>query len=59
MEMVFRIMKEITVLLVDDLLFMRTAMRDIIERAGMTVAGEAANGLQAVKMYTEKNLMQF
>lgn len=47
-------MKEITVLLVDDLLFMRTAMRDIIERAGMTVAGEAANGLQAVKMYTEK-----
>ncbi len=47
-------MKEITVLLVDDLLFMRTAMRDIIESAGMTVAGEAADGLQAVKMYTEK-----
>ncbi len=46
-------MKKITILLVDDLNFMRTALRDIVETAGMTVAGEASNGLQAVNLYTE------
>ena len=44
-------MKEITVLLVDDLLFMRTALASIVRKAGMIVVGEAANGLEAVKMY--------
>ena len=47
-------MNKITILLVDDLKFMRTALRNIIETAGMTVAGEAPNGLQAVTQYKEK-----
>ena len=47
-------MNKITIFLVDDLKFMRTALRNIIETAGMTVAGEASDGLQAVTLYTEK-----
>ncbi len=47
-------MNKITILLVDDLKFMRTALRNIIETAGMTVAGEAPDGLQAVTQYKEK-----
>ena len=48
-------MNKITILLVDDLKFMRTALRNIVEASGMTVAGEASDGLQAVTLYTEKN----
>ncbi len=47
-------MNKITILLVDDLKFMRTALRNIIETAGMTIAGEAPDGLQAVTQYKEK-----
>ncbi len=47
-------MKKITILLVDDLVFMRSALRTIIEAGNMTVAGEAANGQEAVVLYNKK-----
>ena len=54
MEMVILIMKDISVLIVDDLLFMRTAIKNILENNGITVAGEAENGLRAVQLYKIK-----
>ena len=54
MEMVILIMKNISVLIVDDLLFMRTAIKNILENNGITVAGEAENGLMAVQLYKIK-----
>lgn len=54
MEMVILIMKNISVLIVDDLLFMRTAIKNILENNGITVAGEAENGLKAVQLYKIK-----
>ncbi len=53
MEVVFKRMKKIRVLIVDDLLFMRTAMRRIIEKGGMYVSGEAENGSRAITLYSE------
>ena len=41
------------VLIVDDALFMRNTLRDIFTGAGFTVAGEADDGVQAVKLYKE------
>lgn len=40
-----------TVLIVDDTEFMRHMLRDIIERLGCKVVGEACNGKEAVRMY--------
>ncbi len=54
MEMVILIMKDISVLIVDDLSFMRTAIKNILENNGITVAGEAENGLRAVQLYKIK-----
>jgi len=45
--------KPITIILVDDLSFMRDAIRNIVEKEDMLVVGEAENGREAVKMYTE------
>jgi two-component system, chemotaxis family, chemotaxis protein CheY len=42
-------------LLVDDLGFMRTALREILEEAGMLVVGEAENGKEAVELYLKLN----
>ena len=42
------------VLIVDDLAFMRTAIRDILQNAGIPVAGEAENGLRALECYYRK-----
>lgn len=53
MEMVVLIMGKISVLIVDDLLFMRTAIREILEANGITAAGEAENGFRAVQLYRE------
>ena len=39
------------VLVVDDLAFMRDAIRDILEDAGLVVAGEAADGAACVESY--------
>ncbi len=40
-----------TVLIVDDALFMRKTLADLIERLGHTVVGEAENGFAAVDLY--------
>lgn len=42
---------EIRVLVVDDLPFMREAIRDILESAGIRVVGEAENGREMMYRY--------
>ncbi len=42
-----------TALVCDDALFMRTMIADILRGAGLTVAGEAQNGSEAVRKYGE------
>ncbi len=39
------------VLVADDLAFMREAIRDILENAGLVVAGEAADGAACIETY--------
>lgn len=39
------------VLIVDDLSFMRTAIREILQNEGIPVAGEAENGRKALQFY--------
>ena len=41
------------VLIVDDLAFIKIVLRDILERSGFRVAGEASNGAQALTMYQD------
>lgn len=41
------------VLIVDDALFMRTMLRNILSESGFVVAGEARNGAEAVERYRE------
>lgn len=43
------------VLVVDDLPFMREAVRDALESAGMQCVGEAQNGREGLKKYKELN----
>lgn len=42
-----------TVLIVDDAAFMRMMIKDILEKNGYTVVGEAENGNVAVEKYNE------
>ncbi len=42
-----------TVLIVDDAIFMRTMIADILKQAGFEIVGEAATGLEAVEKYKE------
>jgi len=42
-----------TILISDDALFMRTMLKTILVNSGYQVAGEAANGEEAVNMYQE------
>ena len=44
---------DITVLIVDDNAFMRTSLREMLEGAGMVVAGEAADGREAVQLFSD------
>ncbi len=44
----------INILIADDLKFMKMVLRDIIEKAGFRVVGEAANGEEAVRLFEEK-----
>ncbi len=44
-----------SVLIVDDAVFMRMMVKDILEKNGFTVAGEAENGLKAIEQYKELN----
>ncbi|MEG0132535.1 MAG: response regulator [Clostridium sp.] len=39
------------VLIVDDATFMRMMVKDILEKNGYEVVGEAANGLKAIELY--------
>lgn len=43
----------IKILVVDDAIFMRTMIRDIFARGPFVIAGEADNGLEAVRAYKE------
>lgn len=45
----------ISVLIVDDLPFMRTAVREILEDAGFFVAAEAENGKEGVDFFHRMN----
>ena len=42
-----------TVLVCDDAVSMRTMLSDILQRAGLTVVGEASTGAMAVEKYCE------
>ena len=42
-------------LIVDDALIMRKRIKDIAERAGWEIAGEASNGEEAVQMYRQES----
>ncbi len=46
-------MKPIRILIVDDLVFMRTAIREIAESGGLIVAGEAENGREGIQRFLE------
>ncbi len=41
------------ILIVDDALFMRNMLKDIFVKAGYEIAGEAANGVEAVEKYSD------
>ncbi len=41
------------ILVVDDAVFMRMMLKDILEKNGFEIAGEAANGLEAIEVYKE------
>jgi two-component system, chemotaxis family, chemotaxis protein CheY len=43
----------VNVLIVDDLAFIKIVLRDIVEKAGFRVVGEASNGEQAITMYQD------
>ncbi|MCK5672033.1 MAG: response regulator [Spirochaetales bacterium] len=46
-------MNQIKIIIVDDLSFMRDAIKHIVEKENMLIIGEAENGLEAIKMYSE------
>ena len=43
------------VLIVDDAAFMRMMIKDILEKNGFEVVGEANNGVKAVELYKSEN----
>lgn len=43
------------VLIVDDAAFMRMMIKDILEKNGFEVVGEANNGVKAVELYKKEN----
>jgi two-component system, chemotaxis family, chemotaxis protein CheY len=43
----------IKILVVDDAIFMRSMIRDIFARTPFVIAGEAENGVEAVRLYRE------
>jgi two-component system chemotaxis response regulator CheY len=44
----------IDVLIVDDLTFIKMVLRDLVEKAGFRVVGEASDGIQALAQFQEK-----
>ena len=45
----------IDVLIVDDLTFIKMVLRDLIEKAGFRVVGEASDGEEALRLFHEKH----
>jgi len=45
----------IDVLIVDDLKFIKMVLRDLVEKAGFRVVGEASDGIQALAQFQEKH----
>jgi two-component system chemotaxis response regulator CheY len=43
----------VSILIVDDLAFIKIVLRDILLKAGFRVAGEASNGEEAIKLFQE------
>jgi two-component system chemotaxis response regulator CheY len=43
----------VRVLIVDDALFMRNMLKEIMSKGGFEVVGEAANGVEAIERYRE------
>jgi two-component system chemotaxis response regulator CheY len=43
----------VKILVVDDAIFMRSMIRDIFARGPFVIAGEAENGVEAVRLYRE------
>ncbi|CDG01244.1 Putative Chemotaxis regulator-transmits chemoreceptor signals to flagelllar motor components CheY [Clostridium chauvoei JF4335] len=43
------------VLIVDDAAFMRMMVKDILQKNGFEVVGEACNGIEAVDLYKKEN----
>ena len=43
------------ILIVDDAAFMRMMLRNMLEKEGFEIAGEAANGKKAIEVYQETN----
>ncbi len=41
------------ILIVDDLAFIKLIIKDTLEKKGFEVVGEAANGIEAVEMYSK------
>jgi len=44
----------IDILIADDLTFIKMVLRDLVEKAGFHVVGEASDGEEAVRLYEEK-----
>ena len=45
----------IDVLIVDDLTFIKMVLRDLVEKAGFRVVGEASDGEEALRLFHEKH----
>jgi len=43
------------ILVVDDAAFMRMMVKNILEKGGYTIAGEAQNGIEAIEKYKQLN----
>jgi two-component system chemotaxis response regulator CheY len=44
----------IDVLIVDDLTFIKMVLKDLVEKAGFRVVGEASDGEEALRLFAEK-----
>jgi two-component system chemotaxis response regulator CheY len=45
----------INVLIVDDLTFIKMVLKDLVEKAGFRVVGEASDGEEALRLFDEKH----
>jgi two-component system chemotaxis response regulator CheY len=45
----------IDILIADDLTFIKMVLRDLVEKAGFRVVGEASNGEEAVQMFQDSH----